>query len=162
MPKPRENKDPEWKIMQDHANFLLGLKGTKGSGNVHGDSDGYSELFMNECKFRHSAALTIPREEYDKLLKEAKARNKIPLFTIIRPKSDKMNLDRKLTTDECDFFTVIRTNELQTLLNTNAGHEVVRPLIEEVVNYLTKKGISSKEVELIEHRLWKKVENPTL
>jgi len=104
-------KDPAWKKAQDHVNKILGLKGTRGSGNVKGDADGKNDLYMNESKYRGQGFISVPEKEWKKLIKESTTHTKIPIFTIIHPEEF----------ESLEMFSVMRTEDLGAIINPSYG-----------------------------------------
>ena len=139
--------DPEWKRLQDFVNDMLGLKGTKGSGNVHGDGDGMDNTFINECKFRKSASPSVPINEWNKLVKEAETHGKIPIFTVVRPHDLSYN-----------FYSFMRTQDLgkvlipvtQNIDEYNTIRTVLQRVIEDLLLSGSLRRLSLREKEKLE------------
>lgn len=127
----------DWKTAQDVANQLLFFKETKGSGNVHGNGDGLNSMFIHEVKFRNTQALTVPRDQWEKLKIEARNHGKIPIFTMVRPNDANW-----------EYITFADTRDLNTLITTNFRlqniYENIMLLLENNLNRVLTKNTIDK------------------
>ncbi len=133
-----KTKSKNWYIFQEKANELLGFSSTKGSGNQHGNGDGLSADFMHECKYRESDSLTIPKNDWNKFLKECSNHRKKPIFTIIRPIENNIEL-----------LSCIRTFDLHELLFSPKvdKSKFINFSIDFLHDQLTKLGIDNNKIE---------------
>lgn len=131
-------KTANWYIYQEKANQLLGFSSTKGSGNQHGNGDGLSADFMHECKYRESNSLTIPKSDWQKFLKECSNHRKKPIFTIIRP-----------TENDVEILSCIRTQDLHDIIFSTKvdKFKFINTSIDFMHENLSKLGIDNNRIE---------------
>lgn len=135
-----KTKNTNWYIYQEKANELLGFSSTKGSGNQQGNGDGLSATFMHECKYRESDSLTIPKSDWNKFLKECSNHRKKPIFTIIRP-----------TENDMEILSCIRTYDLHELIFSKKvdRSKFINFSVDFLHEQLLKLGFDNKKIEYL-------------
>lgn len=109
-------KTKAWELAERKANDLIGLSGTRGSGNQHDDGDGTNSLFVHEVKQRGTFDNHIvPGKQWNKLCLQAASRNKIPIFTTVRLTARTAQVDRPFVEEE--MLTTMRTEDISRFLN---------------------------------------------
>lgn len=151
------SKDPLWKELQDKANRILGLQGTKGSGNVHGNGDGLDETFIHEVKVRTSGSMSPSRAQWKKFLQEAKDHGRVPIFTVILDGNEKQST---CTMNLADLARVLNPQGSNSE-SRESGRSLVWKVFEHLLSSHMFKRFSSIEKELIEKKIEEYLEEIT-